>query len=106
MPVRSCYRQQMVSRELNLLCSTMFTLLQISTWAIAFVLPISFGWDLGYGQDYLVNGINANYADGLFSPVESLSTLSATEFTTMGHPFFPRYSVRVKKSQFCDETVK
>jgi cathepsin A (carboxypeptidase C) len=46
------------------------------------------------------------YNDGLFSPAEDLSILSESEFTTLGHPAFPRYSVRVKKSSFCDETVK
>ncbi|KAF8880906.1 serine carboxypeptidase [Gymnopilus junonius] len=48
---------------------------------------------------------HSNYADGLFTPVESLSSLSTSEFTSLGHPFFPHYSVRVKKSDFCDGTV-
>jgi hypothetical protein len=46
------------------------------------------------------------YDYGLFNPIENLSTLSETEFTTLGHPAFPRYSVRIKKTSFCDETVK
>ena len=46
------------------------------------------------------------YDYGLFNPIETLSTLSETEFTTLGHPVFPRYSVRIKKTSFCDETVK
>jgi hypothetical protein len=46
------------------------------------------------------------YDYGLFNPIETLSTLSETEFTTLGHPAFPRYSVRIKKTSFCDETVK
>ncbi|PPQ84537.1 hypothetical protein CVT25_007607 [Psilocybe cyanescens] len=46
------------------------------------------------------------YTDGLFTPVEDLSILSETEFTKLSHPEFPRYGVRVKKSTFCDETVK
>ena len=46
------------------------------------------------------------YDHGLFSPVEDLSILSETEFTTLSHPLFPRHSVRVKKSSFCDETVQ
>lgn len=49
---------------------------------------------------------HASYADGLFTPVESLSAVSSSEFTTLGHPFFPNYSVRIRKSQFCDGTVK
>lgn len=46
------------------------------------------------------------YDHGLFNPIEDLSILSETEFTTLGHPAFPRYNVRIKKSTFCDETVK
>ncbi|KZT24370.1 serine carboxypeptidase [Neolentinus lepideus HHB14362 ss-1] len=39
-----------------------------------------------------------------FKPFGQLSALS-NEFTTLGHPAFPKYSVRVKKSDFCDGTV-
>ncbi|KAI0696431.1 serine carboxypeptidase [Cytidiella melzeri] len=35
---------------------------------------------------------------------DSLSNLY-TEFTTLQHPAFPRYTVRVKKTKFCDATV-
>lgn len=36
-----------------------------------------------------------------------LSSLQATEsFTTLSHPRFPDHQVRVKKSDFCDPTVK
>lgn len=45
------------------------------------------------------------YDAGLFSPMEDLSLLS-TEFTTLEHPFFPNYNVRIKKSDFCDGTVR
>ena len=47
-----------------------------------------------------------NYDDGLFSPVEDLGVLSVSEFTTLGHPLFPDYNVRIKKSDFCDGTVR
>ncbi|KAF9242675.1 serine carboxypeptidase [Melanogaster broomeanus] len=47
----------------------------------------------------------ARYDDGLFTPVEHLSTLSVDAFTTLSHPVFPNYSVRIKKSDFCDGTV-
>ncbi|KAF5347036.1 hypothetical protein D9758_011625 [Tetrapyrgos nigripes] len=43
--------------------------------------------------------------DGLFTPLESLSVLKTDEFTTMNHPAFPKYGVRIKKSDFCDNTV-
>ncbi|TCD62999.1 hypothetical protein EIP91_006091, partial [Steccherinum ochraceum] len=46
------------------------------------------------------------YDSGLFSPFEDLKLLSTSEFTTLGHPAFPKYSVRIKKStDFCDGTV-
>lgn len=35
-----------------------------------------------------------------------LSALQATEYTTLSHPTFPGHRVRVKKSAFCDPTVK
>ncbi|KAH7919224.1 alpha/beta-hydrolase [Leucogyrophana mollusca] len=47
----------------------------------------------------------ASYDDGLFTPLEHLSVLSTEQFTTFGHPVFPNYNVRIKKSDFCDGTV-
>ncbi|KJA15144.1 hypothetical protein HYPSUDRAFT_48669 [Hypholoma sublateritium FD-334 SS-4] len=65
------------------------------------------GWAvLGSAQQTFL-GNQYSYNDGLFTPAEDLSTLSENEFTTLAHPAFPRYSVRVKKSSdFCDTTVK
>ena len=34
-----------------------------------------------------------------------LAALSSSDFTTLGHPAFPNYDVRIKKSDFCDGTV-
>ncbi|KAH9855500.1 serine carboxypeptidase [Lenzites betulinus] len=48
----------------------------------------------------------ADYDAGLFTPVEDLHALSLTEFTTLDHPAFPRHSVRIKQSSFCDESVR
>ncbi|KAH9939580.1 Alpha/Beta hydrolase protein [Amylocystis lapponica] len=45
------------------------------------------------------------YDAGLFTPVEELSVLSTSEFTTLAHPAFPSYDVRIKKSSWCDGTV-
>ncbi|TFK48038.1 hypothetical protein OE88DRAFT_1665085 [Heliocybe sulcata] len=53
-----------------------------------------------YNVDYDLS----NYDAGLFTPVGSLSSLGS-EFTTLGHPAFPKHSVRIKKSDFCDGTV-
>lgn len=35
-----------------------------------------------------------------------LSSLTSDEFTVLQHPRFPSHQVRVKKSHFCDPTVK
>ncbi|KIP08636.1 hypothetical protein PHLGIDRAFT_126931 [Phlebiopsis gigantea 11061_1 CR5-6] len=47
----------------------------------------------------------SSYDAGLFRPMEDLSLLSTSGFTTLGHPLFPNYNVRIKKSEFCDGTV-
>lgn len=63
---------------------------------------------LGSVQDHgrQVSAYTAPYDDGLFTPIEHLSALSVESFTTLGHPYFPKHSMRIKKSQFCDGTVK
>lgn len=46
------------------------------------------------------------YDKGLFTPLESLKVISSeTVYTALGHPAFPEYSVRIKKSNFCDDSV-
>lgn len=48
-----------------------------------------------------------NYDTGLFTAIGDLNLLSTETSTTLKHPLFPTYSVRVKKStDFCDGTVK
>jgi hypothetical protein len=47
-----------------------------------------------------------SYDEGLFTPFEDLQALSSSEFTSIGHPLFPNHNVRIKKSHFCDESVK
>lgn len=47
-----------------------------------------------------------SYDAGLFAPLEGLGLLSTSGFTTLGHPVFPKYNVRIKKSDFCDGTVR
>lgn len=41
-----------------------------------------------------------------FQPVKYLSALNEERFTVLDHPSFPHHKVRVKKSNFCDKTVK
>ena len=45
------------------------------------------------------------YDAGLFTPLGDLSALSTDVYTTLSHPLFPNYNVRIKKSDFCDGTV-
>ncbi|KAJ8515289.1 hypothetical protein ONZ45_g7265 [Pleurotus djamor] len=40
-----------------------------------------------------------------FLPLKTLDALVETDFTVFGHPAFPKYSVRAKKTKFCDGTV-
>ncbi|KAJ3979316.1 Alpha/Beta hydrolase protein [Lentinula detonsa] len=48
---------------------------------------------------------SASWDSQFFTPLESLSYVKNSEFSTLNHPFFPKYSVRIKKSDFCDPTV-
>lgn len=38
--------------------------------------------------------------------MEDMNALSETDFSVLSHPIFPNYNVRIKKSPFCDDTVK
>ncbi|TFK38756.1 serine carboxypeptidase [Crucibulum laeve] len=44
--------------------------------------------------------------DSTSTRIEDLSQLSENLFSELKHPSFPRHSVRIKKTRFCDETVK
>ncbi|OJT03086.1 Carboxypeptidase Y -like protein [Trametes pubescens] len=46
------------------------------------------------------------YDAGLFTPVSDLRSISDSAYTTLTHPQFPKHSVRIKESQFCDGTVR
>ncbi|KZT67101.1 serine carboxypeptidase [Daedalea quercina L-15889] len=52
----------------------------------------------------LADATNAHDA-ALFTPFEDLESLSDAEFTTLRHFAFPKHSVRIKKSHFCDGSV-
>jgi hypothetical protein len=62
----------------------------------------------GNGLPIAANALAGHYdqLQGLFTPFESLSKLSLDSFTSLSHPLFPNYNVRIKKSDFCDGTVK
>ncbi|KAK0438471.1 serine carboxypeptidase [Armillaria borealis] len=42
---------------------------------------------------------------GLFTHPKSLSLLSLDHFEILDHPLYPKHSVRIKKTDFCDDTV-
>jgi hypothetical protein len=77
---------------------------------IAILLAFPFvGLALGASQAvWGTPGINAalDTAAPTFAPVGTLDVLSEASFTTLTHPEFPNYDVRIKKSNFCDEGVR
>ncbi|KAI0673817.1 serine carboxypeptidase [Trametes maxima] len=48
----------------------------------------------------------ATYDAGLFTPISDLHALTVSEYTTLKHPSFPKHSVRIKESRFCDGGVR
>ncbi|KAI9066160.1 serine carboxypeptidase [Trametes sanguinea] len=48
----------------------------------------------------------SQYDEGLFTPMGDLYSLSPNHFVRLDHPAFPKHSVRVKKSNFCDGEVQ
>ncbi|RXW15110.1 hypothetical protein EST38_g10743 [Candolleomyces aberdarensis] len=60
-------------------------------------------------NDYALAGqqavMGADYDSGLFTPLEDLSILSETQYTTLRHPAFPRHGVRIKKTQLCNDSA-
>jgi hypothetical protein len=71
---------------------------------------------LGYAQTVLTDNTQTNHRletpasvpqstnDG--STLMHLSSIASNEFTALSHPRFPNHQVRVKKSNFCDSTVR
>jgi hypothetical protein len=74
--------------------------------AAALTVVIIYGWTLvGAIQAFLSTSTNIR-ENSTFMPVGTLEVLSESAFTTLAHPAFPAYGVRLKKSQFCDGGVK
>ncbi|KAI0780339.1 serine carboxypeptidase [Trametes elegans] len=57
-------------------------------------------------MDQQPTGPHAVSDAGLFIPFGELNALPSSEFVTLAHPEFPRHSVRIKQSQFCDESTR
>ncbi|KAJ2911929.1 hypothetical protein MD484_g8484, partial [Candolleomyces efflorescens] len=49
--------------------------------------------------------MRGDYDSGLFTALEDLGALSETQYTTLSHPAFPRHSVRIKKTNLCNESA-
>lgn len=50
------------------------------------------------------SGLFDTYDDGLFTPLEDLHALS-TAYSSIYHPQFPKYGVRIKKSTLCNDSA-
>ena len=63
-----------------------------------------FGLKHPAANPYTQSAYAAPYGDGLFTPLGDLSALSTDSFTTLRHPLFASYSVRIKQTVFdCDK---
>lgn len=60
----------------------------------------------GVGNGHPVQVGTFSQPKGNFSTRSLASITSENEYLAMGHPRFPAHQVRVKKSAFCDPTVK
>lgn len=76
-------------------------------WLSFVVIPSVFA-----GEQVLLHNprkASGNVSNGdstTFTPVGDLAAIMETQYTVLSHPEFPRYNVRIKKSNFCDGTVK
>jgi hypothetical protein len=103
----------------------MFALPRLSLLQLAFAITASYYSSLAHARlsadtPSMVPFLNPNVevqepyydAAGLLPPAGSptpvsLYSLEEDEYTVLAHhPLYPKYKVRVKKSRFCDETVK
>jgi hypothetical protein len=72
-------------------------------WAALAQLP---AWALAHSVSEL--GLHTRWdadAPGPFTPLGHLALVPETQFAVLSHPMFPKHSVRIKKTKFCDPTV-
>ncbi|OCH89480.1 serine carboxypeptidase [Obba rivulosa] len=60
----------------------------------------------GNELDQSVTGEADAYNAAVFTALGDLGAVSAAGYTTLGHPLFSHYSVRIKQSSFCDGSVR
>lgn len=66
---------------------------------------LGFKWPTA--DSFVQSAYAAPYDDGLFTPIENLRALSFDSFTTLSHPHFPGYGVRMKQTVFeCEPDAK
>lgn len=79
---------------------------------LAFLAPVAVSTNAWYQDHYRAGVLNAASSDNLGfnnapkSTINHLSSLGDSEYTALAHPRFPNHRVRIKKSNFCDPTVK
>ena len=63
---------------------------------------------VAFGAQKVLDAKASNQFDGYVDLPKTmyLSNMKSHEFTTLSHPRFPNHQVRLKKSHFCDPTVK
>ena len=79
---------------------------------LTFVAPVAVSTNAWYQDPYRAGVLNAASSDSLGfnnapkSTITHLSSIGDSEYTALAHPQFPNHRVRIKKSNFCDPTVK
>ena len=78
------------------------------------LVPVAVSTNTRYQDPYGAGVLNAasSLSDNLGfnnapkSTINLLSSIGDSEYTALTHPRFPNHRVRIKKSNFCDPTVK
>lgn len=81
---------------------------------IAFLSPVAVTANAWYQDHYGAGVLNAasslpdnlDFDNAPESTINHLSSIRDSEYTALTHPRFPNHRVRIKKSNFCDPTVK
>jgi hypothetical protein len=81
---------------------------------LAFLAPVAVSTNAWYQDSYGAGVLNAassladslGFNDAPKSTINHLSSIGDSEYTALTHPRFPNHRVRIKKSNFCDPTVK
>jgi len=69
-------------------------------------VPLRYSTQPEVANAWVDRPFDTNSLQPKFEPIGELSAVGSDQWTTLHHPVFPRYSVRIKQSRFCDTTVK